>query len=273
MKLFAALIFCFLFDRLSAQAPYSAGGRADAMAGSALFNADAWAVHNNPACLTTVRSFTAGVWCTRKYNVRELSNGAIGIAFPVAKATVGLGFYSFGMSPWLQQQKLNIAMAMGLAPKVNAGVSIHLLRTALSEPYGSVITPIAEVAANYEINTRTTASVRFWNIYPVKMADWQNEGLPTVVEAAINRKFSKQLMAVAGLSHESGKPLCIHTALDYKAATKINLQAGFRSSPAAFGCGVGFKQKQMEVHLAFLFQQVLGTSPGISFLYLRPDAQ
>jgi hypothetical protein len=276
MRRLVTFIFFLAGLSLNAQVPYLAGSKSYAMGESSLLQENVWAVHDDPSSMTGIKHFTTGIWTVRRFNMRELSNGAVAVALPVKqikRMVIGAGIFVYGFTPTLNQQKFNLSVALGLSEKLSAGVGLHLLRTQFIEPYGNELTPIGELALHYKFNNNTTAGIRLWNLAPAKMADWQNEHLPTVIIFGLRQKVSGPVSLQGEVSHETSGPTALHFAIDYKPNKKISFQAGFRTSPAAYGFGISFRFTNLDVHLGFLVQQVLGISPGVTFTYEQPDAK
>lgn len=268
------LVFTFLFLILIiktafAQAPFPAGSRAAALADASLLISDAWSVHNNSAAMTGVKELQIGLWTERKFNIKELTNGAFSIVLPTKKSGVlGLGFYQYGGTTFLKQQKYTFAYALPLSEKVSAGIGLSLINTHI-DFYGSQFTALGEAGIIYQINPETKVGISVWNPAPVKFAAYQEEKLPTIFRGAISRKISKNLMLLGEAEKEINQKTAFKIAIDYKPDPKIELQAGLRTYPLNYSFGAGFGFSKIKLHLAFVLFQVLGPTPHASFEYIN----
>lgn len=273
MRKFSAFAILFLFynivNTVSAQAPYPAGSRAAALADASLLISDVWSAHNNPAAMTGVKELQIGLWTERKFNIKELTNGAFSLVLPTKNTgAFGLGFYQFGGTTYLRQQKFSFAYALPLSEKISVGIGLSLINTRI-DFYGSRFTALGEAGIIYQVNPETKVGISIWNPAPVKFVAYQEEKLPTIFRAAIGRKISKNLMLLGEAEKEINRNTAFKFAIDYKPAPKIELQAGLQTYPLNYAFGAGFGFSKIKLHLAFVFFEVLGPSPHAGFEYIH----
>ncbi len=272
-KYIILLLFVLLF-RAKAQSPYYAGGRANSLADASLGLTDVWAVHNNPSQLAWLQNAGAGVWAERKFNLKELTNGAFTAALPLQKGkagTLGGGLYIFGASPYFQQQKYTLAYGLKLNRQVSAGVGFHALHTRIAEPYGRLTVAIGDISVLYKLNSQTDVSLLVWNVSPPRFSIYQNERLPQIVRFGANHRLSQHITIVAEAAHEIKQKTSVKLGLEYKPNDKIELQAGFRTQAVAYTFGAGFYHKNVKIHLGFGVYGILGSTPNITLQYGRPE--
>ena len=274
-KFFSIIIAIILFaETCKAQSPYYAGGRSNALADAGLGLRDVWAVHNNPTQLAWLQNAGVGVWAERRFNLKELTNGAFTAAFPIQKGkggTLGAGLYIFGGSPYFQQQKYTLSYGLKLSSQVSAGIGLHALHTQIAEPYGRQTNMLGDISVHYKLNQKTGFSILFWNLIPTKISDYQNERLPQMVRFGANHKLSKNVMLVGEAAHEIKQKTSIKIGVEYKPSDKIELQAGFRTQAIAYTFGAGFYHKNVKIHLGFGVYSVLGSTPNITLQYGKPE--
>ncbi|MGZ5245155.1 MAG: hypothetical protein ACXWDO_00840 [Bacteroidia bacterium] len=274
-KSFSIIILLVLVACLcKAQSPYYAGGRANALADAGLGLKDVWAVHNNPAQMAWLQSFGAGIWAERRFNLKELTNGAFTTAFPIQKGkggTLGAGLYIFGGSQYFQQQKYTLGYGLKLSQNVSTGIGLHALHTRIAEPYGSQTNMLGDVSVLYKLNPKTDFSLLIWNLIPTKISNYQNERLPQIVRFGANHKLSKNVMLVGEAAHEIKQKTSIKIGVEYKPSDKIELQVGFRTQAIAYTFGAGFYHKNVKIHLGFGVYSVLGSTPNITLQYGKPE--
>src|SRR5207248_4082279 len=125
--------------------------------------------------------------------------------------------------------KLNLAYGLKLGSDISAGVNLHVLQTRLSEYYGNKLTPIGEASVVYRLSNNTRFGIRAWNIYPVKITDWQNEKLPYIFQAGVLQKTGLKTTLNTEIEQEEGNKTDFKFGLQYRPIQKFGLQAGFQT--------------------------------------------
>lgn len=246
-----------------------AGGRAQSLGGCSILLEDVWASTNTPAALGQVKNFRAGVWTERRFNVRELSNGALAFAIPLGKSGVlGAGLYQFGISKYYTQQNITLSYGLKLSKQISAGVGMHVLHTKI-DYYGSQITGIGELGFNYYPTQTLAVGLNIWNPAPAKIISYQDERLPTILRASAKKDISKNVILITEVSQQLNKPLSLRGGVEYVPTKNVELQLGVRTNPMVYSFGLGVIYQGVKLHIGFGVYEVLGASPDVSLEYIK----
>src|ERR1035438_7204661 len=112
------------------------GGRAAGMGFTSVSIADPWSVFNNPAGLSSLYKFSAGIYFENRFLMKELSLKAVYLDIPVKAGTFGLSCQEFGFNLY-NEMKVGLAYGKKLGKSFSAGVQLDYLRIHLAEDLGT----------------------------------------------------------------------------------------------------------------------------------------
>ncbi|GEO06864.1 hypothetical protein AAE02nite_45280 [Adhaeribacter aerolatus] len=268
MKYKIPLLLSFVLFLSSAQAdnyPNPAGARTNGLAGVAVTLADVWAVSNNIAGITALKKPAAGVYAENRFNLKALSTVTLQGVYPIAKqGALGIELMRFGDKLY-NEQKLGLGYAHRIGP-VSLGLKATLLQLHL-EQLGSRRAVALSFGGQSEIIPKLTFGAHIFNFNQAKLASYQNERFPTVMQAGLAYQPSAKLL----LSLETEKDL-EHAAdlkggLEYKPITQLALRTGFSTARQAATAGVGFVSRQFSIDYALGSHSVLGISNHLSISF------
>jgi hypothetical protein len=253
----------------------SYGGRAAGMGFSSVAIADAWSVFNNQAGLGWVNKITAELYFENRFLVNELSTKGIGIELPVRSGAFGLSFGEFGYSLY-NEMKAGLAFGKKFGKSFAAGVQLDYLRIHIGEDLGTKHLFTFEVGLQYHINHNLCLGVHFYNPLSVKLASYDNERIPSVINLGFSWKFSDGFMTTFEAEKDIQLRPIFKAGLEYHFVKPVYIRVGVVTNPTMFTFGFGLELGQVQFDFSSSYHLVLGYSPQASLVYTffnRRDAE
>lgn len=271
MKLLPALagciIFIFIIHFSEAQEVFSPASRAQALAGASATLKDSWSVFGNQAGLAGIKRPMIGGTFQNRFLVKELSTSAGLFILPVQSSIFALSLYQFGKTGY-RQEKLGIAYARSLNPRLNVGMQFNYYRYFMAEENKTVGTYGMELGFQYRIIKKTILGFHVLNPYKTSIKAKSGEyNYPVRYALGSWVQLSNSFGFTAELEKQSSYPLVVKTGFEYNIMERLMLRTGFSTHPSQLTAGIGFEVKHLTIDLAVAYNQYLGNSPSASFQY------
>ncbi|MDB5263546.1 MAG: hypothetical protein JWQ14_2829 [Adhaeribacter sp.] len=245
--------------------PPAVGARAAGMAGVAVTLADVWAVSNNIAGITALKKPVAGVYAENRFNLKELSTVTLQGVYPLTKGgAAGIELARFG-DKLFNEQKLGLAYAHQIGP-VSLGLKATLLQIHLEES-GSRRAVALSFGGQSEIIPKLTFGAHIFNFNQAKLARFQNERFPTVMQAGLAYKPGTKLLLSVETEKDLEQSADFKSGLEYKPIAQLALRTGFSTARKAATAGIGFTSNNIAIDYALGSHSVLGISNFLSVSY------
>ncbi len=265
--------------RLRAQGNGPAGHGARAVAlgsASATLGNNVWAVANNAAGLGTLTRPTAGAYFENRYLITSLNVVAVALALPLGvvepaaagqparaeRGVVGFEAQRFGGALY---SEVRVGAAYGYRlGVVNIGGRLDMLQVSFRD-LGSRRALVGSLGGQAEVvPEHLTFGVYLYNLNQAKLANYQDERVPTVLRAGLAYRAGKQVLVVLesekDIEHDAG----IKAGLEYLLAPAVALRAGYASLSQQTTAGVGVKASNFQFDYAAGWHSVLGMSQFLS---------
>ncbi|RAU82198.1 PorV/PorQ family protein [Pontibacter arcticus] len=257
---------------LQAQVVAPTGARAAALGNASVTLPDLWALNNNIAGIASLEQPQLGAYAESRFGVRAFTTVAFQGVYPTTKyGSYGISLSRFGDELYNQQH-----IGFGWAHKLgqfSLGAKAEVWQVAV-EGYGSRKALTFSVGGQAEIIPDLYFGAYAYNLNQAKLAQFEDERLPTIMKAGIAyRPYKKLLLAIETEKH-------IDFDADFKAGIeyqailqKLILRTGFSSLTNKATFGAGFLARQFAVDYAFGSTTLLGFSHHLSVGYtLRKGA-
>ncbi len=242
------------------------GGKSEAMANSSITIADIWSIYHNQAGLANLKNMTVGAYFGNKYFVKELSLKSIAFVLPTKTGVFGVNYTHFGYSLY-SENKIALAYARKLGKYISMGIQLDYLYTKLPEDYGKKGTALAEVGIRSEPIKNLVIAAHVFNIWQAKIADYDNERIPTIFKIGMSYTFSdKVLVSIQTDKNIYDKPI-FKAGVEINMHNKLFLRTGISSNPYFNTFGIGYNLKNFQFDLSFEKHQTLGYSSSMSITY------
>lgn len=246
------------------------GAPSAAMAGCGVLQTDLWSSWHNQAGLTKVKSIQAGAYYQSRFATKELADKGFGVAAPLGFGTIGLNYRSFGYSAF-STGKAGLTYAIPFSENFSAGVQLNYHTIRITEGYGTQSTVSVEGGFRYQLNTRLSMAAHIANPTRSKLADFNDERLPSALRFGLGYTFGKKVLLQTEVRMLSDQDPQVRAAVEYNVSDQFILRAGAGSQPTLTAFGFGWKFKSFRADVAASYHTTLGFSPQISLLYTAPE--
>lgn len=242
------------------------GGRSAAMGLSSAAVSDFWSVTNNQAGMAFYDKTAAGVYFENRYLIKELGTQAgaftLKTKFGVLGATVGYsGDASFSTT------KAGLAYARKFGNRFSAGVQLDYIATVLGEEYGKRGNITFDAGIMVKLTDQLTFGAHTFNPLHVQLSEYNNERIPSTVNAGFGYTFSDKLLLTAEACKNSEFPMEFRSGVEYKLGNVAFARVGLSTNPARYTFGFGIAMKNLTLDLSSSVHSQLGYSPQVSMQY------
>ncbi|MCG8577031.1 MAG: hypothetical protein MI810_19275 [Flavobacteriales bacterium] len=238
------------------------GARSNGLGTTGLCFNDVWSVYNNPGAFGAMEENGVGVSYENRFLLKELSTQSLAFGYHTEKAgNIGIHFQQYGFSLY-REMIGGVTYGMKLFRNFSAGVQINYHRIALGENYGSKNSLSAGLGMFYQLNKSVDLGVRITNISRSRLAEFEDERLPTVFGLGMMYTFSEKVLWTLEAEKTVIHPINFKSGLELKPHEILALRIGMNSYPFQSSFGVGLKLKKFSFDLATLWHSNLGISPS-----------
>lgn len=248
-----------------AQNNSSLGSRSSGLGSASSSLSDLWSVQNNQAGLGFLKNTQAGVYYQNQFMLKELSTKAFAFAAPTKHGTFGVCVSSFGYSLF-SQNKYGLGFGKAFGKNISAGVMMDYLETSIAE-YGKKGSLVAEAGIQAKPAKNFTIGMHVFNPTRTKLADYNDERLPTILRLGADYKFSDKVFIAAETEKDMDRKAMFKAGVEYKPVKELCLRAGISTNPSLSCFGIGLELKHFKLDLSSTYHSIFGFSPQMGLLY------
>ncbi|AMR27226.1 hypothetical protein A0257_09025 [Hymenobacter psoromatis] len=257
--------------------PAGHGGRAQALGNaSAPLGGEVWAVANNAAGLGSLTRPTAGAYFENRYLIPGLNVAAVALALPLgvvepaagglparaSRGVVGVEAQRFGGILY-NETRVGAAYGYGLGV-VRVGGRLDALQVSLQD-LGSRRALAASLGGQADIlPQRLTLGVYLYNITQAKLADYQDERVPTVLRAGLAYRPGKQVLLLGEAEKDVERAVGFKAGIEYLPTPAVAVRLGYASLSQQSTAGVGLRAGDWQLDYAAGWHNELGLSQYFS---------
>ncbi|MDJ0365738.1 hypothetical protein QMK33_11295 [Hymenobacter sp. H14-R3] len=257
--------------------PAGHGGRAQALGNaSATLGGEVWAVANNAAGLGSLTRPTAGIYFENRYLIPSLNVAAVAVALPLGvvepaaaglparagRGVVGIEAQRFG-GVLYNETRVGAAYAYRVGV-VSVGGRLDALQVSFQD-LGSRRTLAASLGGQADIlPQRLTLGAYLYNITQAKLADYQDERLPTVLRVGLAYRPGKQVLLLAEAEKDVERDTGVKAGLEYLPTAAVAVRLGYASLSQQTTGGVGLRAGDFQLDYAAGWHNALGLSQYFS---------
>ncbi len=239
------------------------GGRAAGMGLSSAAVVDFWSVNNNQAGMAFYDKTAAGIYFENRFLIKELGTqtGAFTLKtkFGVLGTTV-----SYSGDANYSTTKAGLAYALKFGKNFSAGIQLDYIGTKLGEDYGKRNNFTFDAGIMVKITDELTFGAHTFNPMHVKISEYNNETIPTTLNAGFGYTFADKLVLTAEAYKNSEFPMELHTGAEFKLGNVAYARIGVSTNPARYTFGFGIEMKKFTLDLSSSVHSQLGYSPQVS---------
>jgi hypothetical protein len=244
------------------------GARSAAMGGYNVTLSDVWSANNNQAGLGFMEELSGGIYYENRFLLKETSYKAGAFVLPVKKGALGLSVTSFGFELY-NETKAGLSYGMRFGDKFSMGVQLNYLNTSLSQDYGSKTSITGAVGLIAKLSKELSFGVHIYNPTRAKLAEYDNERIPTIMKLGLDYRFSDKVMLAVSTEKDVNFDAVVNAGLEYHITQILYLRGGISTNPTQYAFGFGMQLKDFKIDISSSFHQTLGVTPGISIIYSR----
>lgn len=265
--LFSSIFFSLtIFYSLAAYENNANGARSAGLGNASVTLSDVWSTGNNQAGLANIKNISAGIYYENSFLLKELSLKAATVSIPLKAGVFGISASTFGYKLY-SENKYGIAFSKAFGSIFSAGVQMNYFNTKIAEGYGSTGAALAEMGIQAKLTKNLTLGSHLFNPAKTKLADYNNERIPTIMRLGIDYKFSEKVFVATEIQKDIINKPILKLGVEYNPRKEIYLRTGFSTNPATSTIGFGLLLKKLKFDFASSFDSVLGFTPhaGLTF--------
>ncbi len=242
------------------------GARFSGMANASVSLSDPWCTFHNQAGLGFLKKPVAAIYYGNPFLVSQLSVKSGTFALPIKAGTFGLSFSDFGYSLY-KENRIGLAFAKAFGENISAGIQMDYMHFAIGEEYGSRSAIVAEMGIQARVWKGLTIGAHIYNPTMTKLADYNDERIPTTMRLGADFKFSDKVLLAVETEKNIDQKADLRAGIEYRIIKELYLRAGFATNPSLSCFGIGLELKKFKLDLSSTYHATLGFSPQIGMTY------
>ena len=267
MKKALIIIILFSLNKIYAD-NYPIGASSLATGGATVAVQSLWSVYHNQAALGFFEGMEAGIYYENRFMLPEYGLKSMAFAMNLKPGTIGLNLSSFGFNKF-SDNKIGLAYGMKLADFIAIGIQIDYFLIQQDAYYGNINTVSGEIGVYANPFEDFYIGAHVFNPWRSKIADYQDERLPTIFRLGIAYNFSEEVLFSLETEKDLNFPAVFKTGIEYEPIKNFKLRTGVSFSNKDFfpAFGIGYNLKGICIDLSFENHPILGTKTGVSLSY------
>ena len=248
------------------------GARSTAMGGITTTLSDLWSTNNNQAGLGFVEGLSAGLYYENRFLLKETSYKAGAFVLPTKTGAFGVSVASFGFTEFMET-RAGLSYGLRFSEKFAVGVQMNYLRTSLTQEFGSKNSVTGAVGLIGKLSNEITLGAHIYNPTRSKLAEYDNERIPTVMKLGLDYRFSDKLIFALETEKDIDFNPVVKFGIEYRIIDILYIRGGISNNPTSSAFGFGLIMKNFILEASSSFHQTLGMTPGISLIYKKSDSK
>lgn len=244
------------------------GARSTAMGGVNSTLSDLWSTNNNQAGLGFVKELSAGVYFENRFLLKETSYQAGAFVMPTKLGALGVSVASIGYSDFVET-KAGLSYGQRFNEKFSVGIQLNYLRTSLTQEFGAKNNVTGAIGLMGKLSEAFTLGVHIYNPTRSKLAEFDNERVPTIMKLGLDYRFSDKVIFALETEKDIDFDPIVKAGIEYHVAEILYLRVGISNNPTSSSFGFGLVLKEFILEASSSFHQTLGMTPGISLIYKK----
>ena len=266
-KLLPFLLLVCLSDQIYASGGNETqGARSQALGGASLTLSDEWSSTNNVGSLGLINRNAFGIGYETRFFLPEAGLRSISAALPLGGGTIGVVGHNYGYAGFANN-RIGLSYGRKLSDYISLGVGLNYVQTRIGDVYGSRSTVVGEIGMLIMPTDKVILGAMVYNPTRSKLADFEDERIPTSLRIGGQYLFSDKVSAMVELDKDADLPLNLKSGIEYNPAEAIFIRVGFATLQTNIGFGVGYVWKDIQADVSANWNQNLGYSTAISVAY------
>jgi hypothetical protein len=227
-------------------------------------HAGALSFQGNQASLASIKNFSAGVYCERRFMLKELAQYNAGFVLPTVKGGFGLAA-GYAGSIFHNESQLGLAYAKSMG-KISFGVQFNYYQVKM-QGYSSKPSVNFEAGAVCKINEKLNTGFHIYNPTGSRIGKDDGERLPVIYSMGFGYDASENFFIGTQLEKVEDLPIGFYACMQYIFAEKLFAKTGVATGTSSFYFGAGYLIEQLRIDVTACLHQQLGITPGLMLTY------
>ena len=228
-------------------------------------HADVFSFTSNQASLAQLKNTSAGVFSERRFMLEEMSLYQAAVGVLTSSGNFGLKAGYYGFSDYNETQ-LGLAYARRLGNKMDLGVQFNYNAIRINS-YGNASAINFEIGTILHLTDKLHAGLHAYNPVGGKLGKNEEEKLASVYTVGIGYEASEKFFASAEVEKEENQPVNVNAGMQYKFLKQLMARTGIATSTSNVYFGAGFFFNSFRLDAVISYHPQLGISPGLLILY------
>ncbi|MEI8048640.1 MAG: hypothetical protein WCI92_14765 [Bacteroidota bacterium] len=268
MRLLVILILLFgiLKTGIASGEWITQGGRSAGMGLSSAAVSDFWSVNNNQAGMAFYDKTAAGIYFENRFLIKEMAMQTGAFSLKTQFGVLGASVVYSGDASY-RTTKAGLAYARKFGNRFSAGMQFDFISTVLGEEYGKRSNITFDAGILVKLTEQLTFGAHTFNPVHVKISDYNDERIPTTLNAGFGFTFSEKLLLTAEACKSSEYPMEFRSGIEYQLSRVAYARIGLSTNPARYTFGFGLVMKNLTLDLSSSVHPTLGYSPQASLQF------
>ncbi len=241
------------------------GARAAALANASVCLSDVWSLHNNVGGIARLEKPEIGAFAENRFSMKAFTSVALMGAMKIGKSGgAGVELYRFGDELY-NEQRIGLGYSHQIGP-VSLGLKADLLQVHVEE-FGTKRVMAFSFGGQSELVPNLLVGAHVYNLNQAKLAEFEDERVPTVMKAGISYRPGKKVMLNLETEKDIEMDADFKAGLEYQVIEKLALRTGFSTLLQTASFGVGFMAKSFQIDYGLSTHNRLGFSNHVSVSY------
>lgn len=261
--LFALLLLC---NSIKGQT-IAVGSRSASLGYCSVALKDFWGIINNPASISNIAEPSTGIYYDFRYMNTDLSIKSIAVVIPTKFGVLGSSYFHMGYSLY-NRQKIGLAYGRSFGNYLRVGLQLDYVVTSLGNGYGNNGKLTFDIGIQSDISKKITLGAWVINPINVKVADFDDETLPTTYKFGFLWAVSSNLQTTCEVEKNSiiAAPI-FRVGVEYGIKERYYTRIGTTTGNEILTFGGGIIIGGFNLDLSAIMHNTLGFSEQISLIY------
>lgn len=266
MKKLLAITFLlnlFGFNVAASGGNETQGARSQSLGGASSTLIDAWSATNNVGGIGLMSNYSVAVGYETRFFLPEAGLSSLSFVAPLGGGSIGLIGHNYGYAGFANT-RIGLSYGRVLSKYFALGVGLNYVQTRMGDVYGSRSNVVGEIGMVVTPAEKVRLAATLYNPTRSKLADFDDERIPTSLRIGGQYKFSEKVFAVVELDKDTDLPINIKSGIEYSPVEAFNIRLGFATLQSSLGFGIGYSWNKLEANVSANWNQSLGYSTAIS---------
>ncbi len=220
-----------------------------------------YAVLNNPAQMSYLNKWQAGLFSEQRFNRKELTLANFSIAVPNKIIAVGLAVNCFGFQDF-NQQRIALSASKKLAETFSLGVQLNYVATNIKE-YGNAATLVLGLGVAYHPIKKVQLGLMVFNPSQQQLSANVSDIVPAFARLGVKYQVNDKVYVTGEADQQLDKKVVFRGGLRYEVHKRVAFAIGTASQPTLFTFGTSILAGNVSIDAAATVHQTFGFTPQL----------